>query len=300
MQNSFMQVGNTPLIKLSVLKPEEGASIWLKVESGNPTGSYKDRMAISVIGQALRQRKLSLKQTVVEYTGGSTGSALAFACASLGLKFTAIFSDAFSYSKQLAMEAFGAEVLIVPAHGKGISPELIEKMKVLALEKVDEMNGFYVDQFGSMDVVRGYQPMGFEIARQIDGNIDMLCASVGTGGALMGTLKGLHEKNCYPDVTAFEPIQSPFLTKGQGGSHKVEGVGVGFYPPFLDAKYVSQFLAVDELEALEMRKILAHKHGIFCGTSTGMNVVGAIELARKMLPAENIVTFGCDSGLKYL
>ena len=299
MQCSFKQVGNTPLIKLNVIKPDEGASIWLKVESGNPTGSYKDRMAISVIGEAIRKGNLTLSQTVVEYTGGSTGSALAFACACLGIKFTAIFSDAFSHSKQLAMEAFGAEVIVVPSYGKGISPELIKKMKELAHEKVDKINGFYADQFGSKDVVLGYQPMGFEIAQQIEGKVDLLCASVGTGGALMGTLEGLHKKNEFPNVIAFEPSQSPLLTKGCGGSHQVEGVGVGFYPPFLDPKRVNQFYAVDQVEAFGMRKVLAQKHGIFCGTSTGMNVVGAIKLAREMSPKQNIVTFGCDSGLKY-
>ena len=300
MQSSFKQVGNTPLIKLNVLKPNEGASIWLKVESGNPTGSYKDRMAISVIGEAIRKGNLALNQTVVEYTGGSTGSALAFACACSGVKFTAIFSDAFSKSKQLAMEAFGAEVIVVPSYGKGISPELIKEMKELAHEKVDVINGFYADQFGSKDVVLGYHPMGWEIAQQIGGKIDLLCGSVGTGGALMGTLEGLHKKGEFPNVVAFEPSQSPLLTKGQGGSHKVEGVGVGFYPPFLDSKRVNQFLALDQVDAFEMRKVLAQRHGVFCGTSTGMNVVGAIKLAREMSPTENIVTFGCDSGLKYL
>ena len=173
-------------------------------------------------------------------------------------------------------------------------------MKELAHEKVDKINGFYADQFGSKDVVLGYQPMGLEIAQQIEGKVDLLCASVGTGGALMGTLEGLHKKDEFPNVIAFEPSQSPLLTQGFGGSHQVEGVGVGFYPPFLDSKRVNQFYAVDQVEAFEMRKFLAQKHGIFCGTSTGMNVVGAIKLAREMSPKENIVTFGCDSGLKYL
>ena len=300
MQNSFKQVGNTPLIRLNLPKPNTRASIWLKVESGNPTGSYKDRMAISVIGEALKRGKLARDQTVVEYTGGSTGSALAFACACSGIKFTAIFSDAFSDIKRRTMEAFGAEVIVVPSLGKGISPALIEKMKRLAYDKVGKLNGFYADQFGSKDVVLGYQPMGIEIFNQIQGNIDVLCASVGTGGALMGTLDGLNLKGNFPHVVALEPSQSPLLTEGFGGPHHVEGVGVGFYPPFLDSRRVNQFLAVDQREAFEMKKNLAKNHGIFCGTSTGMNVVGALKLARKMSPNENIVTFGCDSGLKYL
>jgi cysteine synthase A len=266
MQNSFKQVGNTPLIKLSILKPNEGASIWLKVESGNPTGSYKDRMAISVIGEALRHGNLALNQTVIEYTGGSTGSALAFACACSGIKFTAIFSDAFSESKRLTMEALGAEVVVIPSYGKGISSALIKEMRSVAYDKVEQLSGFYADQFGSKNVVLGYQAMGFEIAKQIEGKVDLLCGSVGTGGALMGTLDGLNNKNQYPNVVAFEPSQSPFLTTGLGGSHKVEGVGVGFYPPFLESSRVNQFMTVDQCEAFEMRKTLAKKYGIFCGT----------------------------------
>ena len=300
MSNSFKQVGNTPLIKLNLIEPNAGASIWLKVESGNPTGSYKDRMAISVIGEALRRGELTENQTVVEYTGGSTGSALAFACACSGIKFTAIFSDAFSETKRLTMETLGADVIVIPSYGEGISPELIAKMKEAAKNKVNELNGFYADQFGSDDVVLGYEPMGLEIADQLKDKVTVLCGAVGTGGALMGTLNGLQRANQFPRVVALEPTQSPLLTTGHGGSHKVEGIGVGFYPPFINPDRINQFLAIDQEEAFTMQKLLAAKHGIFCGTSTGMNVVGAMRLAKKMSPNENIVTFGCDSGLKYL
>jgi len=297
---AFSQVGNTPLIKLSENETGNGASVWLKVESGNPTGSYKDRMAISVIANALRRGDLSKGQTAMEFTGGSTGSSLAFACASAGINFMAIFSDAFSDTKRRTMEAFGAEVLVVPSDGKGITPELIQKMKSICAQKVDELGAFYVDQFGSADVTLGYEPMGQEIAEQINGNVDLLCGAVGTGGTLMGTLNGLNKSNIYPQTVALEPLQSPLLTEGTGGPHKVEGIGVGFYPPFLDKKRVDKFMAVDQDEAFAMRKLLASKHGIFCGTSTGLNVVGAIKLARQMSSEENVVTFGCDSGLKYL
>ena len=298
--SSFLQVGNTPLIKLKLPETEKCASVWIKVESGNPTGSFKDRMAISVIGNALARGDLSTSQTVIEYTGGSTGSALAFACASAGIKFLAVFSDAFSEVKRRTMEAMGAEVLTVPSHGKGITPELIQEMKLLCAEKVNELNGFYADQFGSKDVTLGYKPMGIEIADQIGGEVDLLCASVGTGGALMGTLYGLNESGLSPKTVALEPLQSPLLTKGKGGSHKVEGIGVGFYPPFLDKQKIDEFLAIDQVEAFEMKNLLASQHGIFCGTSTGLNVVGAIQLAKQMSPNENVVTLGCDSGLKYL
>ena len=156
MIQAYSQVGNTPLVRLNILQPNEGASIWLKIESGNPTGSYKDRMAISVIRNALKRGDLFYGQRVIEYTGGSTGSSLAFACSSVGAKFTAIFSDAFSDAKRLTMEAFGAEVIVVPSNGRGITPELIQEMKELSQLKVSELNAFYADQFGSKDVLLGY------------------------------------------------------------------------------------------------------------------------------------------------
>ena len=176
--SSFLQVGNTPLIKLKLPETKKCASVWIKVESGNPTGSFKDRMAISVIGNALARGDLSIGQTVIEYTGGSTGSALAFACASAGIKFIAVFSDAFSKVKRRTMEALGAEVLTVPSYGKGITPELIQEMKVLCAEKVKELDGFYADQFGSKDVTLGYKKMGIEIADQIDGEVDLLLSLI--------------------------------------------------------------------------------------------------------------------------
>ena len=142
--------------------------------------------------------------------------------------------------------------------------------------------------------------MGLEIANQLKDGVTVLCGAVGTGGAMMGTLNGLQRANQFPKVVALEPTQSPLLTTGHGGSHKVEGIGVGFYPPFINPDRINQFLAIDQEEAFTMQKLLAAKHGIFCGTSTGMNVVGAMKLAKKMSPNENIVTFGCDSGLKYL
>jgi cysteine synthase A len=124
-------------------------------------------------------------------------------------------------------------------------------MKIVCAEKVEELGAFYADQFGSKDVTLGYEPMGQEISKQIDGNVDLLCAAVGTSGALMGTLTGLNKSNIYPKAIALEPLQSPFLTTGKGGPHKVEGIGVGFYPPFLDAKRIYEFMTIDQKKLLQ-------------------------------------------------
>ena len=293
-------IGNTPIIKLHNVVPDGVAEVWLKFEAGNPTGSYKDRMAMSVLNNAMKRRDVSPGDTIVEYTGGSTGSSLAFVSAALGLKFVAVFSDAFSQSKQRTMEAFGAEVIVEESYGKGITPELIERMKNRALSLCDTSNAYYADQFGSPDVTLGYEPMGQEIANSLDRNIDIFCASVGTGGAIMGAWQGLVTSNTKVSLVAFEPLQSPFLTTGKGGAHKVEGIGVGFYPPFLDRAALSDIRTIDQDHGFSMCRRLAKEEGIFCGASTGLNVVGAIELAKEMKPEQRVVTLACDSGLKYL
>ena len=293
-------VGNTPIIKLRNVTPDRGAEVWLKYEAGNPTGSYKDRVAMSVLNNAISRHDVSPGDTIVEYTGGSTGSSLAFVSAALGLKFVAVFSDAFSQSKQLTMEAFGAEVIVEESYGKGITPELIERMKDRAMSLCDDANAYYVDQFGSSDVTVGYEPMGQEIADALDCDVDLLCASVGTGGALMGTWQGLVKSGSKVSVVAFEPAQSPFLTTGKGGAHKVEGIGVGFEPPFLDRAVLSEIRTVDQEMGFAMCRRLAKEEGVFCGASTGLNVAGAIEIAKEMEPGQRVVTLACDSGLKYL
>ena len=296
-QGSLKLIGNTPLVRLQNIKTPNDVEIWLKYEAGNPTGSYKDRMALSVLTTAINNGVIKKGDRIIEYTGGSTGSSLAFVSASLGLNFTAIFSDAFSDSKRQTMEAFGANVIIVESEGKGITPELIQKMKEQAYILSEEKNSFYVDQFGSKNVLKGYLPMGNEIKRELEG-IDVFCASVGTGGAIMGTWQGLD--NTDIKLVAFEPIQSPFLSTGKGGPHKVEGIGVGFEPPFLDRNALTEIRCIDQEDAFKMCRTLSKEEGLFCGGSTGMNVCGALEIAKSLKKGSKIVTLACDNGLKYL
>lgn len=293
-------IGHTPLVRLEAFERVGGAEIWLKLEGGNPTGSYKDRMAVSVLRRAMERGALRPGDRVVEYTGGSTGTALAFVCAVLGLKFTAVFSDAFSESKRLAMEAFGAQVLVERSDNGAITPELIARMRERARALAAEPGSFYADQFGSPDVRRGYEPMGREIAEDLAGGVDALIAAVGTGAALMGTADGLRNAGVEPAVIALEPLQSPFLTTGKGGPHRVEGIGVGFEPPFLDRSRLRDIRAVDQDRAFAMCRRLAAEAGVFAGGSTGLNVAAAADLAAELGPGKRIVTLGCDNGAKYL
>jgi cysteine synthase A len=293
-------VGDTPLVRLTRVVPEGCGEVWLKLESGNPTGSYKDRMAVSVIRGALERGEVAPGDRVVEYTGGSTGTALAFACARAGLRFTAVSSDAFSEVKLRSMRAYGAEVIVERSDDGRITPELIARMRDHALALGEEPGTFYADQFGSPDVRAGYVPMGQEIAGQTGGRVDVLCAGVGTGAALMGTVDGLDALGVPCEVYALEPAQSPLLTTGVGGPHRVEGIGVGFEPPFLDRDRCREIRTVDEADAMAMARRLAIEEGLLCGTSTGLNVCAAVELAAEVGQDGLVVTLGCDSGTKYL
>ena len=298
--SSLIAIGNTPLVKLNRIVPKTSAEVWIKLEGVNPTGSYKDRMAVSVLGKAMERGDIRQGDTVVEYTGGSTGTSLSFVSSVLGLKFIAVFSDAFSKSKQQSMEAFGAKVIVEKSENGTITPDLIERMRDTAYKLAKKPGIYYVDQFGSPDVRAGYRSLGIEIARGIGRVIDVFCAAVGTGGALMGTYDGLAESNLNPELIALEPLQSPLLTTGKGGPHRVEGVGVGFEPPFLDKKKLKEIRTIDQEDAFNMCRLLAKEEGILGGASTGLNVVAAIKIAREMGPGKCVVTLNCDNGVKYL
>lgn len=293
-------IGGTPLVRLTRVVPAGAADVFVKLESGNPTGSYKDRMAVSVVGRALERGDVAPGDQVVEYTGGSTGMALAFVCARLGLRFVAVSSDAFSPVKLRAMNAYGADVIVEPSEGGTITAELIGRMRNRALELAEAPGSFYADQFGSPDVRAGYIPLGLELAGQTEGRIDVICAGVGTGGALMGTVDGLDEAGVGCGVIPLEPAQSPLLTAGVTGPHRVEGIGVGFEPPFLDRERCQEIRTVDENDAMVMARRLAAEEGLHCGTSTGLNVAAAVRLAEELGAGHTVVTLGCDSGTKYL
>ncbi|MEY8118055.1 pyridoxal-phosphate dependent enzyme [Falsihalocynthiibacter sp. BN13B15] len=232
-----------------------------------------------MLSAALARGDVKPSDTVVEFSGGSTGTALAFVCGMLGLKFIAVFSDAFSHSKQQAMEAFGARVLVEKSVDGNITHELAERMKQRALALALQPSHYFADRFGSPDVRRGYMPMGQEITRSLEGDFDVLCAAVGTGAAMMGTLDGMHELGAKPKVISLEPSQSPLFTTGMSGGHRVEGIAVFPEPPFLDRSVLSDVRTVDQNKGVEMCRRLAREEGIFGGGSTGLSVCAAIDLA---------------------
>ncbi|KAJ5240835.1 tryptophan synthase beta subunit-like PLP-dependent enzyme [Penicillium citrinum] len=293
-------VGNTPCVELRHVIPQGCARVFVKLEGLNPTGSYKDRMAKSVIEEAERRGDLKQGMTIVEATGGSTGSSLAFICAIMGYKFLVVSSDAFAEEKLKTMSAFGATVDIVHSPSGKITPDLIPSMRQRATELSQGDDFYYADQFSNPDVLVGYEGLGRELLEQIPEGIDAFCGAVGGAGMIMGVAQVL--KNNLPncDINVLEPASAPALTKGHGGLHSVEGIGIGFLPPLLNGELYDHTLAIEESEGRVMARRLAKEEGILAGTSTGLNVVAAIELARQLGPGKVVATVACDTGLKYV
>jgi cysteine synthase A len=293
-------IGNTPVVKLSKLVPGDSADVYVKIESGNPTGSYKDRMALALIEGAEASGKLKPGMTVAEFTAGSTGSSLAFVCAVKGYRFNVVSSDAFAPEKLATMRAFGAEVTIVPSHGKGMSAELLGRMRAV-IEELDQRDDvFWTRQFENDDLLHGYDKIGEELMQQIPGQIDAFCGGVGTAGMLMGVSAAFHDAGLNPRIVALEPASSAVISQGVSGSHGIEGVGPGFVPPLLDRDLYDDVMAIEEADARAMTRRLAREEGIFCGISSGMNVVAALRIARELGSGHNVVTIAVDTGLKYL
>ncbi|GJD00031.1 cysteine synthase a [Colletotrichum higginsianum] len=280
--SALAAIGNTPLVRLRRLVPPNHAEVYLKLEYTNPTGSHKDRMAAAIIEQAELRGALKPGAKVVEATGGSTGSSLAFVCA------------------LRTMAAFGASVDVIRSPSGRITADLIPAMIRRARSVADEDGAYATDQFNNADALVGYEGLGREILAQLPEGVDAFCAAVGTAGLAMGVSRVLKAARHDTRVVVLEPASTPVITEGRAGAHGVEGIGIGFLPPLLDRALYDEARAVEEDEARAMCRRLAREEGIFAGVSTGLNAVAAIRLARELGPGKRVVTIACDSGLKYL
>lgn len=298
MKNIIEIIGNTPIVKLQKIMEKGCGEIYVKLEAYNPTGSKKDRMALAMIEGAERRGLLKRGMTVVEYSGGSTGAGLAFVCTLKGYRFRLITADVFGKEKISLMRSLGADVEIIKSENGKISKELINKMINRAKEISKEPNTFFTNQLDNKDVIEGFVPLGKEIIDQLGEDIDAICDTVGTAGTLMGIAKAFKENKTK--IIAVEPSSSPILSKGTKGSHNVEGVGLGFIPAIYNPKLVDEVITIKESHARQTSRDLALKEGIFCGTSSGMNVAAAIEISKKLGPRSKVVAIACDTGLKYL
>jgi len=308
----FETVGRTPLVALRRVVPAGGARVLVKLESHNPTGSMKDRMALAVVAGAEASGRLPPGGTVVEYTGGSTGTSLAFVCAAKGYAVTLVTSDAFSREKRDHMRALGAIVVELPSDGGRTTRELIERMIAKAAELTAAPGTFYADQFNNPDAAAGYAPLADELWQQTEGQLDAFVQSVGTAQCISGVARTLRGRrtasaagaraDARPPIriVAVEPAESPVLSGGAPGAHKIEGVGPGFVPPLWRPDIADEIVPVSTAEAQEMARRLAREEALFAGTSTGANVVAALRVAERLGPGRTVATLACDSGLKYL
>jgi len=299
MDGMLAGIGNTPVVRLTRLVEPGMAEVWVKLEAANPTGSYKDRMALAMIEGAERDGRLKPGQPVVEYTGGSTGSSLAFVCAVKGYPLHIVTSDAFADEKLRTMEAFGAWLEVVPSP-EGITSDLISRMRARASDLALETGGYQTDQFRNTDMVDGYRQLGRELLAQVPDPFDALCLYVGTAGCFLGVSQTLRERDPEMHRVVVEPAESAVISGNAAGTHRIEGGGAGFVPDLLRPDDYDEVLAVSTEDAFAMARRATRQEGLFSGPSTGANLKAALELARRLGAGHRVATIQVDSGLKYL
>ncbi len=294
-------VGKTPLIRLRKLTDADCADVWVKWEGANPTGSMKDRMALSMIDGAERRGELKPGGRVVEYTGGSTGSSLAMICATRGYKAHFVSSDGFAEEKIRTMRAFGAEVELVHAEGGILTAGVIDRMIARARELIGEPGTFWPDQVNNPDNKLGYHPMGREILDRIGGRVDEFVCVVGGGGCISGNAEVLKAHDPRIRIVAAEPFYVRNISGGDtSGSHSLEGIGLSFVPRILRRDLVDEVVQVKDEDAFATARALARQEGILGGITSGANVWAALQRARALGPGKTVVTVIIDTGLRYL
>ena len=300
MESILQAIGNTPLVRLRHCVPANGAEVWLKLEYCNPTGSMKDRMALAMIEGAERDGLISPGDTVVEYTGGSTGPALALVCRAKGYRALIVIADCFTEERFQLMRALGAELEILPSvEGRPkVTAQDIDNMVVCAAELAQQPGHYATDQFNNPYIIPGHRErLGGEIWEQTEGRVTAFCQGLGTASSLMGVSDALRPRGVF--VQALEPAGSPAIGGGDRGTFVMQG-WTGLVMPHWYPDKVDQLEAIGDEEALEMTSRLAREDGVFAGISTGANVVGAHRLAERLGPAAVIVTLAVDSGFKYM
>jgi len=293
-------IGNTSLVQLRHVVPPGCGKVLAKLEWENPTGSMKDRMAQAMIARAEEDGRLRPGDTLVEYTGGSTGTSLALICAAKGYRLHIVTSDAFSQEKLDHMSALGARLTYVPSEGGLTTKKLILDMIKAAEEISRSPRTYWTDQLNNADSIAGYYSLGEEIWAQTSGEVSAFVQSVGTAASSRGVATVLKRYKSSVKIVVVEPAESAVLLGGRPGPHKIEGVGIGYTPPLWEPGLVDEIIAVKTADAKEMARRLAREEALFAGTSSGANVIAAIQVARKLGPDAKVVTLMVDSGLKYM
>lgn len=293
-------IGNTPLLALRHVVPANGARILLKLESQNPTGSMKDRMALAMIEAPERDGRLPPGGAVVEYTGGSTGVSLALVCAVKQHPLHIVTSDAFSKEKLDHMRLLGAKLTVLPSEGGRQTERLTRDMIREAHRVADAMGAYITAQMENTDQLRAYTVLAGEIWQQAEGRIDAFVQSVGTAASLRGIAESLRQHDPRIRFVAVEPAESAVLSGHPSGAHGIDGIGAGYVVPLWQDGIADAIERVSTAEARAMAFRLAAEEGLFCGTSTGANVTAALRLAERLGSKARIVSILCDTGMKYL
>ena len=293
-------IGDTPLVRLRHCAPENGAELWLKLEYHNPTGSMKDRMALAMVEGAERDGLISPGDTLVEYTGGSTGPALALVCRAKGYRALIVIADCFTAERFQLMRALGAELHVIPSveGPPKVTAKDIENMVVRASELASGAGHYATDQFNNPYIIADHRDkLGREIWEQTEGRVTAFCHGMGTASSLMGVSEALKPHGVF--IQAHEPASSAAIGGGERGPFLIQG-WTGFVMPHWDPDQVDHLEPIADAEAVEMTARLAREDGIFAGISTGANVVGAHRLAERLGPEAVIVTLAVDTGFKYM
>jgi cysteine synthase A len=293
-------IGHTSLLPLRRVVPANGARILLKIESENPTGSMKDRMALAMVEAAERDGRLREGGCVVEYTGGSTGVSLALVCAVKGYPLKIVTSDAFAAEKLEHMRRLGAELTVIRSDDGRMTEKLTKDMIEAAREIAEAPGSFWTDQLRNDDQLACYQAMAEEIWEHAEGRVDAFVQIVGSAASFRGNAEELRRRNPRLRAVAVEPAESAVLSGGPSGAHKIDGVGAGFVVPLWRAEVADAIETVSTDEAAAMTARLAREEGLFAGTSTGANVVAALRTAEALPAGATVVTVMCDTGMKYL
>jgi cysteine synthase len=293
-------IGNTPMVRLRRCAPQNGAELWLKLELRNPSGSMKDRMALAMIEGAERDGLISPGDTVVEYTGGSTGPALALVCRAKGYRALIVIADCFTEERIQLMRALGADIDLIPSveGPPKVTPQDIDNMVARAAELAARPGHYATDQFNNPYIIPHHRDhLGREIWEQAQGRVTAFCQGMGTASSLMGVSEALKPRDIF--IQAHEPASSAAISGGTPGPFLIQG-WTGTVMPHWDPSRVDQVEPIEDGEAVEMTSRLARDEGIFAGISTGANVVGAHRLADRLGPDAVIVTLAVDTGFKYL
>lgn len=293
-------IGGTPLVELRRIVPASGARILLKLESRNPTGSMKDRMALAMIEAAEADGRLPPGGAVVEYTGGSTGVSLALVCAVKGHPLHIVSSDAFAAEKLDHMRLLGARLTLLPSDGGRMTEALTRGMIATAGEIAAATGAFWTDQMNNRDQLAAYRVLAEEILAGTEIPLHAFVQCVGTAACLTGAGDALRRADRRIGIVAVEPAESAVLSGGATGAHRIDGIGAGYVVPLWRPDAADAVETVSTAEATAMALRLAREEGLFAGTSTGANVIAALRVAARAPAGTTVVTLMCDSGMKYM